>query len=281
MLTKAHLQAVLRACALALSLGALLLPAANAAQDERHSDLWLKAALVTTYTLNQHLNPLDIQVQVNDGVARLQGRVDSSVEKDLATALAYGVDGIRAVDNQLAVVEPDAPRGASKGDRFLARVNDANITAKVKSQLLWNSSTQGLRIDVDTADAVVSLNGEVRSAAESELAERIARNTSGVRKVVNRLSVNPEQKPLAEDAEQSARDAKASLGDTWITAKVKASLLYNRGVDAAGVEVSTSDGTVTLRGEVASAYEAQRAAQIATEIVGVRDVRNQIQVRSD
>lgn len=269
-----HLRAAVAACALTIGLGALPLAAPAADVAERHSDLWLKASLVTTYALNQHLNPFDIDVEVEDGVAILHGRVDSSVEKDLATEVARGIDGIREVDNRLEVA------GGSSEDQgssdLMARVNDANVTAKVKSQLLWNSNTQGTRIDVDTQDGVVTLRGEVASAAESDLAVRIARNTSGVARVDNQLVVNAGQKPMAEQAEQTALDLQGELGDAWITTKVKASLLYNRGIDAAAIDVQTENRVVTLRGEVRNPYEIERAEQIAAGIVGVQSVRNEL-----
>lgn len=272
-----HWRATFTACALAVSLGALpWSPAVHAANDERRSDLWLKASLVTTYTLNQHLNPFDLDVSVNDGVVTLRGTVDSSVEKDLATELARGVEGVTAVDNQLAVKSGSA--GVSRDDDLMQRVNDANLTAKVKSQLLWNANTQGMRIDVDTDDGVVTLRGTVASAAEAELAAQIARNTSGVRSVQNALEVEAGQKPMSAEAEDAALELKGELSDTWVTTKVKTSLLYNRGVDAAAIDVTTRDGVVTLSGEVRSDYEVKRAGEVAAEIVGVREVRNRLQV---
>lgn len=272
-----HWRATFTACALAVSLGALpWSPAVHAANDERRSDLWLKASLVTTYTLNQHLNPFDLDVSVNDGVVTLRGTVDSSVEKDLATELARGVEGVTAVDNQLAVKSGSA--GVSRDDDLMQRVNDANLTAKVKSQLLWNANTQGMRIDVDTDDGVVTLRGTVASAAEAELAAQIARNTSGVRSVQNALEVEAGQKPMSAEAEDAALELRGELSDTWVTTKVKTSLLYNRGVDAAAIDVTTRDGVVTLSGEVRSDYEVKRAGEVAAEIVGVREVRNRLQV---
>ena len=273
-----RLRAMMSACALAICLGALPFAGARAADDERRSDLWLKAALVTTYTLNQHLNPFDIDVEVTDGAAVLRGTADSSVEKDLAGELARGVDGITAVDNRLEIKSGNSnerPR-----NELLERVSDANLTAKVKSQLLWNSNTQGLRIDVDTRGGVVTLRGEVASAAESELATQIARNTSGVRRVDNELRVNANQEPVGRQAEDTALALKGEVGDAWITTKVKTSLLYNRGVDAAAIDVRTQGGIVTLSGEVRGNYEIERAEQIAAGIVGVREVRNQLQTRA-
>ena len=272
-------RAVVSTCALALCLGASSLPAAVAADGgERHSDIWLKASLVTTYALNQHLSPFDIDVDVKDGIATLRGDVDTSVDKDLAGELAKGIDGIRRVDNQLQI-------SGKSGDRsrhgFMEQVDDANITAKVKSQLLWNSNTQGMRIDVDTEGGVVSLRGEVASAAEADLAAQIARNTSGVRRVDNHLSVNPNQQHVEQLAKQAASDLKGDLSDAWITTKVKTSLLYNRGVDAASIDVRTKNHVVTLSGEVRGSYEVKRAEQIAGSVVGVRSVQNDLRVTGE
>ncbi len=278
MLSSLRLRAAVSACALAMCLGALSYPVLAADDAERHSDLWLKASLVTTYALNQHLNPFDIHVDVTDGVATISGVVDSSVDKDLAGELAKGVDGVRDVDNRLQVNSDSGSRGRGG---FMEQVNDANITAKVKSQLLWNANTQGMRMDVDTKDGVVSLRGVVASAEEAQLAAQIARNTSGVRQVNNRLEVNPEQQPIERQAEQTASNLKGDLSDAWITTKVKTSLLYNRGVDAASIDVRTENHVVTLSGEVRGSYEVKRAAQIAGAVVGVERVQNDLRVTSD
>lgn len=67
--------------------------------------------------------------------------------------------------------------------------SDTAITAAVKSKLLANSSTSGMDIHVETNHGVVTLSGTVRSDAEKNLAERIARNTDGVTDVTNNLKV--------------------------------------------------------------------------------------------
>jgi hyperosmotically inducible protein len=69
-------------------------------------------------------------------------------------------------------------------------VDDAGITASVKTNLAAERGMQTLTaIDVDTNDGVVSLNGVVDSSAAKERAVEIARQTSGVAKVINNLQV--------------------------------------------------------------------------------------------
>jgi hyperosmotically inducible periplasmic protein len=69
-------------------------------------------------------------------------------------------------------------------------VDDATITASVKTNLAAERGMQTLTaIDVDTNEGIVSLNGVVESPAAKQRAVEIARQTSGVAKVVNNLQV--------------------------------------------------------------------------------------------
>jgi len=73
-------------------------------------------------------------------------------------------------------------------------IDDAGITASVKTNLASERGMQTLTsIDVDTNRGVVSLNGVVESAAAKQRAAEIARQTSGVKSVVNNLQVAARQ----------------------------------------------------------------------------------------
>jgi hyperosmotically inducible protein len=70
-------------------------------------------------------------------------------------------------------------------------VDDAGITAQVKTALLNDPVVSGLRIDVDTSKGLVTLSGIVKSQAEADKAVAIARKVDGVRDVKSTLQVNP------------------------------------------------------------------------------------------
>jgi osmotically-inducible protein OsmY len=70
-------------------------------------------------------------------------------------------------------------------------IDDATITTKVKTALLNDSDTGGLRIDVDTFKGVVTLSGRVKTQAEADKAIGIARSTDGVKDVKSTLQVIP------------------------------------------------------------------------------------------
>ncbi|MGH7848449.1 MAG: BON domain-containing protein [Candidatus Binatia bacterium] len=68
-------------------------------------------------------------------------------------------------------------------------IDDASLTASVKAQLVADKAANLVRVDVDTNNGVVYLNGTVESRDQKERAEQLARRVDGVRKVVNNLQV--------------------------------------------------------------------------------------------
>lgn len=69
-------------------------------------------------------------------------------------------------------------------------VDDAAITASIKSTLVADKVANLTRIDVDTNNGVVSLNGVVNSAQQKSRAEELARRVDGVRGVNNNLQIS-------------------------------------------------------------------------------------------
>lgn len=152
---------------------------------------WRQGKVETVYLLNEHLNNFKIDTSVDKETITLKGMVETEVEKELAEELAYNVDGIKEVDNQLEVSK-DAPKTtADKGDEdrsFTQAIKDASLTASVKAKLI-QSEVKARNIDVDTYNAVVSLDGKVQSKAHIDLANEIAKNIDGVKDVKNELKV--------------------------------------------------------------------------------------------
>lgn len=273
---------LLRRSTLAMAITGLitLAPIAQAAEQglaRQLSDARQQGAIDTAFALSRHLDPFDIQVSVEDGVARLSGAVENPAERDLASELASSIEGVREVDNQLRIdpnlvptVLEDQARIVT--DKTLAqRFDDATLAATVKSKLLWNSNTEGLDVQVRAENGVVSLSGNAGTPAAKELAGELVTNTEGVREVHNHLSVSTADSTSAE-AQNTANDAAASISDAWITSKVKASFLYSRNLDALNIKVDTREGFVSLSGTVLSNAEKRLAMETARNIRGVRGV---------
>lgn len=253
-----------------------LLPMAAHADDGDMSrqldDARAEGSVSTAIATNRNLSPFSIDVEVEGDTAVLTGEVESDVEKDLAEQIAQDIDGIEKVDNQLKVgIEGDRSKA---GERTLAeRMSDSTTTATIKSKLLWNNSTEGLNIHVDTQSGVVRLTGETDSAASKELAERLAEDTDGVREVRNELQVTGEDGTEAKGTvAETADDAGNAISDAWITSKVKSSYLFSRSLSGLDISVDTNNGNVTLEGAVDTEAEKDLAEETAKNIRGVREV---------
>ncbi len=69
------------------------------------------------------------------------------------------------------------------------------------------------------------------------------------------------------------------VDDSWITTKVKSDLLAAKDVSSTHISVTTTNGVVTLTGTAATTQESNKAAEIARDVAGVKDVKNDIRVQ--
>lgn len=119
-----------------------------------------------------------IRVSVNEGVVLLDDHVTGLAQKRMAGVLAWWVPGCRDVINGMAV-EPDQ----SDSDEELAKT--------IRIVLKKDPFVNGDRIRVTAHQGVVTLEGDVPSAPQKEMAEFDAWYVFGVDKVANRLEVRP------------------------------------------------------------------------------------------
>jgi len=162
--------------------------------EQMVSDSWLDGKLESALLFNDQLNSFAIDTEVTNGVAYLSGAVESEIDIDLAGEVAKSVEGITKVENDL-VVDAKATDKAKSSESYQQQskwrqsVHNATLTASIKSKLLLNEHTDGLDMNVDSMNGVVTLTGTVNSEEESELAEQIAKNAKGSHEVKNRLVV--------------------------------------------------------------------------------------------
>ena len=76
------------------------------------------------------------------------------------------------------------------------------------------------------------------------------------------------------------KSAGQTFDDTAITAKVKAKFVADKEVSALDIKVDTYKGTVQLSGFAQNYAEVERAARLAREVNGVREVKNDIRLAS-
>lgn len=265
--------ALASATALALAAGSGAAASATVSQDV--TDARQEAQIATTYALSPYLRANDLEVSVHEGKAILSGKVEESVSKDLAKQIALGVDGIKDVDNQIVVQADYVPPARSSADRSYGEViDDATITAAVKSKLMWSKNTEGLATDVDTKRGKVSLKGTANSNATRDLAGRLAKDTRGVIAVDNQLIIDSAKTSGADTAMSSTKEAGNGMSDTWITTKVKSIFMLSSNVNGSDISVSTDKGIVSLSGKVDSGAERALAIELAQNIRDVNSVNS-------
>src|SRR5215207_878596 len=81
-------------------------------------------------------------------------------------------------------------------------------------------------------------------------------------------------------AERTAGNAGRVVDDSVITGKVKAALVADPTTKAHQITVETFKGVVQLSGFVDSSEARSRAAQVAEQVEGVKDVKNALELRS-
>ena len=205
---------------------------------------------------------------------------------------------IRCAVLVLAAVAIAAPARAQATRDTKTIMNDAWITTQVYAKFFADPDIKGRNINVDTTAGVVTLSGEVHSAAEHNQAIAKAKATDGVKQVIDKLRVTPGDRPatadirdkvagaLPRDKEQAKAQAKTAaqrvgkeISDTWITTQVQAMYFLDRDVKGMQINVTTNGGVVTLTGSVDSEAVRQKALADARSIEGVKQVADKLSVK--
>ncbi len=166
------------------------------------NDGLITAKIQSKYFLDTTVKGRKIDVDTKGGVVTLRGTVDSPGERIQAVSIARATDGVGEVRDQLRVEQSSVGKG-SESDRQVnmpgRRVDDAWVTTRVQSKFFMHDEIRSRTVDVTTRSGVVTLAGTVPSEAARSAAEELARDTDGVTRVVNKLTVR------AEEGERSSR----------------------------------------------------------------------------
>ncbi len=168
------------------------------------------------------------------------------------------------------------------------RVDDALLTANIKTEMTADGRVSPTRVNVDTLNGVVTLKGEVPTPQEKDAAEQVARRVAGVKSVNNQITVNPAaagtgvptgneiKEGVKETASEVTREVRRETSEAVLQGKVKARLI------AAGftnVAVEVNQGEVALKGEVASEKDRTAVVAIVEKVEGVGRINNQLMVK--
>ncbi|MDX2166624.1 MAG: BON domain-containing protein [Deltaproteobacteria bacterium] len=209
---------------------------------------------------------------VHDGAVTLRGSARTVSDELRAVETARAVPGVRLVKDDIEA--PQAMSDAEVWGRDVAATrkaaatsaSDVWLTSAVKVKLIANDQTPGGDINVDSADGVVTLFGMVPSAAAKQAAEATARDTAGVKQVVNALQVVA---PAKQEQVKATDEQIEELVETRVDDDV---------IPHSDIDVQVSGGVVRLTGTVPTQTDRLQALTLARSTAGVRSVVDQLQV---
>ncbi|MCT2276913.1 BON domain-containing protein [Micromonospora chalcea] len=142
---------------------------------------------------------------------------------------------------------------------------DRDIQSAVLDELTWEPRVGPDEIAVTVTEGVVTLTGRVDSYAKKWAAERAAHRAARVRAVANDLAVQIATAAGREDPEIAVAAVRALEWDAFVPVEA--------------LQVTVSDGWVTLHGDVEWEYQRRAAQRSVARLTGVRGVSNGIAVR--
>jgi osmotically-inducible protein OsmY len=154
-------------------------------QPAEPSDAWISMKVKTALLFHRHVSGFGTTVYVKDGVVTLQGETGSMAQKELTTEYAKDIDNVKEVKNEMTIAETPAAPDSTTAEK----IDDASITAQVKSALISHHSTSALHTKVTTSDGVVTLSGIAKNDAEKVLVTKLVTDINGVISVVNNMTI--------------------------------------------------------------------------------------------
>jgi osmotically-inducible protein OsmY len=142
---------------------------------------------------------------------------------------------------------------------------DEQIQANVLEELKWDTRVRPNEIGVAVKDGIVTLTDWVDSYLKKMAAEEAAHRVPGVKAVANDIEVR-----LPGFAERT---------DTDLAAAVLNALRWDAAIPTGKVDVTVSQGWVTLKGEVEYAFQKRDAERAVRRLSGVKGVSNLIVVK--
>lgn len=210
-------------------------------------ELELQHRVIDELAFDPAVNAAHIGVSVRGSVVTLTGHVETFAEKFAAERAARGVKGVTAVAQEIEVHLPDDKK-----------TSDDEIAQRAVKLLEWDVSIPLNAVEVKVEHGIVTLTGTVDWAFQRAEAEYDVRKLSGVKGVVNAITVRP--KVRAADVREKLTSALERKAD----------------IEAGRITVEVTEGKVVLGGEVDSWTEREAAERAAWSVPGVTAVEDRI-----
>lgn len=139
-------------------------------------DTIIVAQLKNAYFSNNEKIFFNVSVEVTEGRVLLTGSVEQIDERIEATKLAWSIEGVNEVINEIQI---------SNDEGILDYADDLIMKTKINAKLLLNKDILNLNYSVEVVNGIVYLIGIAQSQEELNSVINISENTYGVQNVIN------------------------------------------------------------------------------------------------
>ena len=160
----------------------LILALAACNLGPKHPDV--KYTVDTAMTRN-NLGVVKVSQDQDKGVITLTGDVESEDQKAEATNVAAQAAPGYAISNELGV----RPVGQEGQARAVDSIRDSAIEDNFKASLKAHKNLDDQHISYDAQNGTLVLKGSVKTSAERDEAQKLAKAVPNVREVVNEIQV--------------------------------------------------------------------------------------------
>jgi osmotically-inducible protein OsmY len=141
---------------------------------------------------------------------------------------------------------------------------DSDIQHEVLEELQWDTQVRANEIGIAVTDGIVTLTGWVESYFTRQAAQDAAHRVRGVAAVANEITVR-----LPSSAERT---------DAELAQAVLYALKWDAAISTERLEVTVSQGWVTINGDVYSQFQREDAVRVIQRLAGVRGITNLLAV---
>ena len=157
----------------------------KAEADAENKDVWIGRKVKLALLFHSKVNAGATTVEVKDAVVTLNGEASSAAQKDLTQEYAQDIEGVKEVKNEMTVAATPVMAERTAGEKM----DDASVTAQVKSALTTHRSTSAISTKVETRDGEVTLTGIAKNDAEKALVTKLVTDIQGVTSVKNQMTI--------------------------------------------------------------------------------------------
>jgi osmotically-inducible protein OsmY len=177
---------------------------AAAQAGEKLADGWLTAKIQAQFFADEDVKSRYITVSARDGAVTLKGFVESDDARRQVLEITRNTDGVKQIDDRALLVGRPAnqsfetasatstpPPVATTGVTAApAPPDDSTVVSLIQARYFLDPTIKTRHIEVQVADRVATLHGQVASENERAQALLLARSTPGVQRVEDYMTVD-------------------------------------------------------------------------------------------